>query len=178
MYVWDYRTARQWIQTVWISFLSNFSVKSFVNLSSLFNRSMSKGCYPNLLKIAKISPVFKAADRQNPTNFRPISILSSLSKIFEKILHKRIMGFLLTTNQITEQQFGFQPKRSTIEALVGNVGRIRRLLDSIMNVLGLFLDVSKAFDTVDHGILLKKSENYGIRGIALLLLESCLQKRE
>ena len=164
--------------------LNNLFVKFFSPiicklLLSPFNKSMSKRFYPNFFKIAKIIPVFKAGDRQNPTNFQPISILSSLNKIFEKILLKDIMDFLLTTNQITEQQFGFQPKKSTNQALVEkNVERIRRLLDSNMNVLGLFLDASKAFDTVDHWILVKKLKNYGIRGIALLFIERYLQKRK
>ena len=88
------------------------------------------------------------------------------------------MSYLLKTNQITEQQFGFQPKKSTIQALVKNVERIRRLPDSNKNVLRWFLDMSKAFDTVDHRILLENLENYGIPGIALLLLGSYFQKRK
>ena len=174
MYVLYQRKARQWIQTVFVKLI----VQSFVNLVSLFNRSMSEGFYLNILKVARIISVFKASDRQNPTNFRLISKLSSLSNIFEKILHKRIMGFLLITKQITEQQFVFQPKQSTIQALVTNDERIRRLIDSNMNVLGLFLDTSKVFDTVDHGILLTKLEQYDVRRVALLSLRIYIQKRK
>ena len=110
--------------------LNNFFVKFFRPIVcklfiSVFNRSMSKGCYIIFFKTAKIVPVALAGYRQNPTNFRPISILSSLSKIFEKSLHKSIMDFLLTTNQITEQQFGFQPKKSTIRGIVESVEKIR-----------------------------------------------------
>ena len=132
MYVLYQRKARQWIQTVFVKLI----VQSFVNIVSLFNRSMSEGFYLNILKVARIISVFKAGDRQNPTNFRLTTKLSSLSKIFEKTLHKRIMGILLITKQITEQQFVFQPKKSTIQALVTNDERIRRLIDSNMIVLG------------------------------------------
>ena len=103
-------------------------------LLSLFNRSMSEGFYPNLFKIESIIPVFEAIDRPNSTNFRPISVLSSLGKIFEKIFHKRIISFFHTNNQITEQWFGFQPKKSTIQVLIKILERVRLLIDSNINV--------------------------------------------
>ena len=146
-------------------------------LSILLNRCMTTGIFPKRFKIAKVCPLFKSGQRNDPSNFRPISILPSLSKIFEKIIHTRISNFLETTKQIPSEQYDFQKKKSTVDALLTHVEKIRNFLDRKIKVSSVFLDLRKAFDTVDHGILLKKLENTGIRGIPLELMENYMEER-
>ena len=146
-------------------------------LSILLNRCMTTGIFPKRFKIAKVCPLFKSGQRNDPSNYRPISILPSLSKIFEKIIHTRISNFLETTKQIPSEQYGFQKKKSTVDALLTHVEKIRNFLDRKIKVSSVFLDLRKAFDTVDHGILLKKLENAGIRGIPLELMKNYMEER-
>ena len=146
-------------------------------LSILLNRCMTTGIFPKRFKIAKVCPLFKSGQRNDPSNYRPISILPSLSKIFEKIIHTRISNFLETTKQIPSEQYGFQKKKSTVDALLTHVEKIRNFLDRKIKVSSVFLDLRKAFDTVDHGILLKKLENTGIRGIPLELMKNYMEER-
>ena len=103
-------------------------------------------------------------DKQLIHNYRPISILPFFSKVFEKIVHKYIVEFLDDNNILYEYQFGFRKHHSTSHALIALVKRVTKSLDTGKYVVGVFLDLKKAFDTVDHSILLRKLEKYGIRG--------------
>ena len=124
------------------------------------------GIYPNKLKIAKVKPIFKnKGDPLHFENYRPISLLSNVNKIFEKLVYKRSYSFLNINNCIYELQFGFRAKYSTNHALISLTDLIREALDYGKLVCGVFIDLQKAFDTVDHDILLKKLEFYDVRGL-------------
>ena len=112
------------------------------------------------------------------SNYRPISILPTLSKIFEKLLHKRIYNFLEHSNIIYDYQFGFRQGHSTIHAVQTARSSVITSLNSSYHSMGIFIDFSKAFDTIQHSILLKKLDHYGIRGIALHLIKNYLTNRK
>ena len=123
-------------------------------------------------------PIHKKGERDNINNYRPISVLSTLNKLFEKIIYKRLYKFLTKYNAFYKFQFGFREKHSTTLALIEIVDQIRLAIENKNMVCGIFADLSKAFDTVDHGILLKKLNHYGIRGIANNLINSYLSNRK
>jgi len=141
----------------------------------IFNTSMSSGIVPSKLKIAKVIPVFKSGDKHSFNNYRPISILPALSKILERLIYSRIIKFIDKHNILTPDQFGFRPKHSmAINKLYDN---ITTSLDKKLCTVGLFLDLSKAFDTLDHKILVSKLNNYGIRGVANSWIQNYLHDR-
>lgn len=146
-------------------------------LTNIFNLCMVNGYYPDQLKIAKVSPIFKSGSNSLFSNYRPISVLSLVNKIFEKILYQRLNHFLTSMKFFCTQQYGFRQKSSTTNAVIDLVNKIQRHLDDREDVLGLFLDLSKAFDTVDHNILLAKLERAGVRGVPLDLFKSYLSNR-
>jgi hypothetical protein len=146
-------------------------------LTRLFNNCMFSGVFPSELKIAKVIPLFKNGKQHLLSNYRPISILPLFSKIFERIIHSRLTSFFDSQNTIYENQFGFRKKHSTIHALSTAVKSIAQSMNDKSHSIGLFIDFSKAFDTIKHEILLKKLEHYGIRGPALDLLTDYLSGR-
>ena len=148
-------------------------------LKEIINMSFATGVYPDKLKIAKVIPIFKNKGEQLlVSNYRPISLLSNVNKIFEKIVYSRLYSFLNLHNCIFELQFGFRAKHSTNHALLSITEMIREALDNSNFACGIFIDLQKAFDTVDHQILLKKLEHYGIRGIANNWFKSYLSNRK
>ena len=149
-----------------------------VPLSEIINLSFSSGLYPADLKIAKVIPVFKKGSLLNCSNYRPISLLSNINKIFEKLLYFRLYGFLDKNNVLFAQQFGFRKSLSTSQTLLNISQLIMDSLDKGMYGCGVFIDLQKAFDTVDHKILLEKLYHYGIRGNAHDLLKSYLHNRQ
>ena len=146
-------------------------------LTRLTNLSFSQGVFPNELKIALVSPLYKAKDPMFFSNYRPISLLPLFSKILEKLMYDRLLSFLNKCNVINKNQFGFRNNHSTYMALLIMLENIRNALDNGECAVGIFLDFQKAFDTVDHNILLDKLFNYGIRGIALECFKSYLSNR-
>ena len=146
-------------------------------LKNIFNLSFRTGQHPDLLKIAKTIPIFKKGSRSLVCNYRPISLLSNLNKILEKLMFARLYKFLDKYKCIYSLQFGFRAKHSTNHALVDITGNIRSALDNKKVACGIFVDLQKAFDTVNHNILLKKLYYYGIRGIANDWLSSYLSNR-
>ena len=138
---------------------------------------MNTGVFPKSLKLAKVIPIHKAEDKQNVSNYRPISILPLLSKIFEKIVFKQMLNYLDKFSLLSNNQYGFRPLRSTTQAILDNLQYIYSSLDSDHIVLSFFLDFSKAFDCIDHKILLSKLNLYGFRGVTNKWFESYLSDR-
>ena len=163
--------------------ISNFILKRIISsiadpLTHIFNRSILSGTFPKQMKIAKIIPLFKKGDDLDTGNYRPISLLSSLSKILERLIFTRVTKFLNTHNIFANSQFGFRQKHSTIHALLNFIDKTAHAIDNHSHLIGIFLDFSKAFDTINHDILLHKLSHYGIRGIALEWFRNYLQDRK
>ena len=136
-----------------------------VILTSLINLTFETGIFPNSLKIVKVIPIYKNKGSNSETNnYRPISLLSNIDKIFEKLVHNRLTSFLLKHNLFYNKQFGFRKSHSTNHALITLTEKIKQALDNGQFSCGVFIDLQKAFDTVDINILLRKLELYGIRG--------------
>ena len=147
-------------------------------LEKIFNLALTTGIYPDSLKIAKVIPIFKKGSPTSVNNYRPISILSTINKIFEKILYARLISYIDKFQLLYKYQYGFRKKHSTEHALIELVDQIRLSMDNKQMTCGIFIDLSKAFDTVDHQILIGKLEHYGIRGTALELFKSYLSNRK
>ena len=147
------------------------------SLTYIFNTSISTGQYPDELKVAKCIPILKKGKGTDPTNYRPISILSCINKIYEKLLYVRFYKYLTKFNLFYPYQFGFRQNHSTIQALIDLTDNIKTAIDSKKVVGGIFLDLAKAFDTVNHSILLGKLSNMGIRGNVYNLIKSYLTDR-
>ena len=147
-------------------------------LHFIFNLSLKQGIFPNELKLARVIPVFKSGDDSLVSNYRPISILPCLSKILERIMYNRLYSFLLEHNLLYQKQFGFQNGHSTEHAVIKLVDEIVKGFDQDMFTLGVFIDLSKAFDTVNHKILLKKLELYGVKNNNLKWFANYLSERK
>jgi hypothetical protein len=148
-------------------------------LAAIFNLSIEKGIYLDKLKISRIVTIYKnKGDKLHCQNYRPISLLSNVNKIFEKLMHKRLYKFLEDQLLIFSKQFGFRLGHSTIHALIDLTEDIRKAIDENNFAIGIFVDLQKAFDTVDHKILLKKLEFYGVRGTANDWFRSYLSGRK
>ena len=144
----------------------------------LMNLSLKTNTVPDKLKIAKVIPVHKKDDKSDPGNYRPISLLSMLHKILEKLMCKRLTDFLNDNNILYKYQFGFRAKHSTTQAVTEIVDNLLQEVDNDKITAGIYLDLSKAFDTVDHSIVLTKLKHYGIRGEALKWFQSYLTNRQ
>jgi hypothetical protein len=144
-------------------------IKTLVSLplSYIFNCSFSTGIVPDNLKIAQVVPIYKKGPTSYLSNYRPISLLSVFSKLLEKLMYIRLIDFLNKNNVIFPAQFGFRENHSTSHALILIVDKIQRAIEEKLVSCGIFLDFCKAFDTVDHSILLYKLQHYGIRGITI-----------
>ena len=147
-------------------------------LERLFHRCIIKSYFPDALKIAKVVPLHKEGDKHEPTNYRPTSLLPTIGKIFEKLIYNRLVQFLDRYHILNEKQFGFRNKRSTVDALATLVETIRQLWTNRIKIsCCTFLDLKKAFDTVDHKLLLQKCFCYGFRKETYKLIESFLKNR-
>ena len=147
-------------------------------LALLMNHSFQSGIYPDTFKIAKVISLFKKGNPELPSNYRPISLLSIFSKIFEKLMYKRLYSFLEVHNILYSLKFGFQENHSIDHALVSLTDSVKNTLDNKRLSCGIFIDLQRAFDTVNHKILLSKLEHYGIRGCALEWFRSYLSDRK
>ena len=148
-------------------------------LVQIINLSLEKGIYIDVLKVSKVIPIFKDKGSDlDHTNFRPISLLSNINKIIEKIMHERLYSFLEVHHCIYQLQFGFRNGHSTTHALLDMTEEIRKHIDNNKFAVGVFIDLQKAFDTVDHEILLQKLHHYGIRGTANNWFRSYLTNRQ
>ena len=167
----------------------NFSAKVLKQVASLLivpitktiNQSITTGIYPDLLKKSIVSPLFKDSPKKpNPSifnNYRPISLLPTLGKIFEKVVKDQLQNYLTARLLLCNDQYGFRKNSCTEDAAIDLVDKIAKNLDTNSLPIAIFLDLSKAFDTLDHNILLTKLRYYGIHGISLDWFKSYLSNR-
>lgn len=146
-------------------------------LCNLINSSFRIGTFPNHLKIARITPVFKKGSKTDMNNYRPISSLHYISKIFERAMANKLTSFLDKFSILTPSQFGFRPGLCTTDALLRIIKSIHEALNDKKSIISIQLDLKKAFDVVDHGILLQKLSHYGVRGLPLQWFNSYLSDR-
>ena len=163
--------------------ISNYLLKLIIPyiinpLVHICNMSLSSGIFPTNMKIAKVIPIFKKDDHTLMSNYRPVSILSSFSKILERVVHNRLSKFLTLNNLLNSSQYGFRKCHSTDLALIDLYDKISNSLAKKQNIISVFMDLSKAFDTLDHSILTYKLEHYGIRGTALKWFKSYISGRQ
>ena len=146
--------------------------------TSIYNESINTGIVPDILKISRVTPIYKSGTITNPSNYRPISVLSAFSKILERIIYNQLELFLVKNGILFEYQFGFRKGYSTEQAILEITDALKTTIDKKEITCGLFLDFSKAFDTVNHQILLSKIDKYGIRGTQLDWFKSYLMDRK
>ena len=148
------------------------------NLSKIINLSFITGIFPDLCKLAKVIPLFKKDNEMLCENYRPISLLPIFSKIFEKAIYTRMYEFLTKNDLLYNRQFGFRSNHSTSHALTSLTEGIKSDIDKGLLTAGIFIDLQKAFDTVNHKILGEKLIHYGFRGLSHKLLVSFLENRK
>ena len=149
-------------------------------LTIIINQSLETGIFPDALKVAKVKPLFKKGDNCCLNNYRPISLLPTISKIFERVMYTQLYYYFNVNNLLSEQQYGFRSQHSTELASVKLVDFILKEMDNIRDIkipASIFLDLSKAFDTLNFDILLRKLQHYGIDGNSLNLIKSYLTNR-
>lgn len=147
-------------------------------ITHLTNLCFAKGVFPNLLKQAVITPIYKGGDKEDISNYRPISVLPAISKILEKLINVRLMNYLNKFDILSPAQYGFRQGRSTEDAVHELSSFVTQQLDSGRKCLSVFLDLKKAFDTVSIPILIRKLERIGIRGVPLSLFTDYLSERK
>ena len=134
--------------------------------------------FPNQLKISKVIPKYKSKDHTLLSNYRPIALLHSISKIFEYVFLEQLSNYFIQNNLLSSQQYGFRTKHSTELAALNLVDHLTYKLDSGNIPTNIYIDLSKAFDTLTHSILLDKMSFYGVNGVAYDLLKSYLTQRQ
>ena len=146
-------------------------------LTTFYNKFIEMGIFPDILKAGQVTPIFKKGNTQMFQNYRPVSTLPCFGKIFEKVIYTRLYKFVISKNILYENQYGFRSHHSTSQAVNYSIDKIICNIENKNHVLGIFIDLSKAFDTICHEKLLFKLENYGIRGTPLSLLRNYMTNR-
>ena len=147
-------------------------------LAMIFNSSLRHGIFPDIWKLARITPIFKSGSRSDANNYRPISVISVFSRILERIVHDQMYDYLRSRGILTINQSTFQKLCSTVTSLIDSTEFWYENIDHRKVNLAIFLDLKKAFGTVDHEILLEKLEAYGIRELAGNWFRSYLEGRQ
>jgi len=158
--------------------LKNLKEQLAKPIAHIINKSLSEACVPDSLKRAKVTPIYKSKDKQLFDNYRPISLLPSVSKVLEKVVFKRLYLFLDKNAFFHKSQYGFRPNHSTSDAVTEFTNNIYNSLEKNEISIGIFLDLSKAFDSIDLNILLNKLNHCGVRGKALDWFRSYLYNRK
>ena len=133
-------------------------------LKFLFNQSLQQNKFPTSLKSAKVIPIYKKGVKSDMNNYRPISLINVFSKLFEKVIKQYLTNHMIANDILHPNQFGFQKGTSTLDALSAFSKKLYTEIEKNNSILSVFVDFSKAFDTVPHDILLRKLNFYGIRG--------------
>jgi hypothetical protein len=146
-------------------------------LTLIINQMLNTGIFPDKLKMAKVLPIYKKGDCRKFENYRPVSVLPSVSKVFERVIHNQLYSYFDTSNLLYNSQYGFRCQHSTELAALETLDRIINAMDKNETPLNIYLDLSKAFDTLDHKILIKKLSYYGLQGLSVKLMENYLDNR-
>jgi hypothetical protein len=146
-------------------------------LIHICNRVISTGVFPDRMKYSTVTPIYKKGAPTDPTNYRPISVVTFFAKVLEMALYDGMAEYISCNSIMTDQQFGFRKGYSTEEAIFKLVCEVLNVLNDKYKVGSIFLDLEKTFDSVNHSLLIKKLSCYGINGKAKLLVESYLSNR-
>ena len=146
-------------------------------LCFLINEFISESSFPTDLKKALVSPLYKKGNTEDPTNYRPISITGAMAKIFEQVIRNQINDYLISNKLLSPKQFGYRKKLSTTDAILQCTEYVRTEMDKKNTVCGAFLDLSKAFDSISHEILIEKLKCLGFDGTSTQLIRSYLKDR-
>ena len=147
------------------------------SLTQIFTKSISTGVFPTEWKLARVSPIFKKGKRDDPNNYRPISIIPTVAKIFEKIVYDQLCEYLNDNNLLTHCQSGFRSLHSTLTALIEATNCWSVNIDNGLVNGVIFIDLKKAFDTIVHSVLIRKLHKYGVDRSSLKWFESYLCDR-
>jgi len=162
--------------------IENFIIKRIANeiskpLTIIFNQSISTGNVPNQLKTAKVIPLYKKDNAEIYSNYRPVSLLPCFSKILERLVFNRCIQHINKHDILNSKQFGFRSNHSTSMAVTELVDKVNNAIEKGETTIAVYLDLSKAFDTINHNILLYELDHYGFRGIVLDWFKSYLHNR-
>ena len=158
--------------------LKNLKTSLIEPLCILFNESLESGQFPDIMKLANVVPLYKSGKKYIPTNYRPISLLITMSEVLEKIMYSRTYTFLNETGQLYCGQYGFRKNHSCEHAVQELVDNALKGMERKEYTIAIYLDLSKAFDTLEHDVLLKKMELYGIQGTTLKWYKNYLMNRK
>lgn len=147
------------------------------HLCNIFNDCATHGIFPSIFKLVRISPVFKKGSVSSIQNYRPISLLSNVSKIFESLIFNRLNAFMQSQNILSDRQYGFRAGKNTELAVLDLISKLLPALNNKKFIICIFLDYSACFDTISRTKLLEKLERYGVRGYSLKLMESYFTNR-
>ena len=148
-----------------------------LTLNIIFNQSIAQGIFPDAMKLTEVIPLYKGKDQDQIVNYRPISLLITISKVLEKLIYVQVYQYIDKNKILFNSQYGFRNKHSCEQALIELTGEIIQAKEQNLKSTALFLDLSKAFDTLDHEILLSKLKRYGIRGVCNNWFQSYLSGR-
>ena len=146
-------------------------------LIHIYNVSLRSGVFPDDWKLAKVKPLYKKWDRYDIQNYRPISIISVFVKLLERLMFNRLIPFLYKNKILTEAQNGFRKGKCVETAIQSYIETIQEALDKGIHSIGIFIDLTKAYDTLNHKVLLEKLLSYGIKGITNIWFKSFLTNR-
>lgn len=141
-------------------------------LCHVFNLCLESGVFPSVFKKALVHPIYKSGDRYSVNNYRPIAVLTTFSKILEKILSKRLLNYLNSQDIIARNQYGFRSGKSTEDAVLELTNTVANNVKNKVKTIAIFLDLSKAFDTISVPLLLIKLNKIGIRGLTFEIFKS------